>query len=886
MAKLGIRTVNEMIGRAELLKVREDLANSKMQNIDLSLILTPAHSLRPGVATYNVRKQDHRLHMRLDNKLIAEAELALEKGLPCRVECDIVNTDRALGSSLSYHISRRYGEAGLPPDTIHANIKGSAGQSFGAYLAPGVTLELEGDSNDYVGKGLSGGRLIIYPHRGASFKSEENIIIGNVCLYGATSGTCYFRGVAAERFAVRNSGATVVVEGVGDHGCEYMTGGRVLVLGPTGRNFAAGMSGGIAYVLDTAGDFKTKVNTEMVELSGLEDPSEIAFVRGLIEDHHHYTGSELAARILLNFTNTLSQFVKVLPTDYKRVLDEEAAKATAAKNIDFGPERQEKKHAEDAKKSDLLDIEDSVTDAKTEKKRTALILDKTRGFMKYNRRNEKYRNPKTRTRDWAELNSRLNEDELKYQSARCMDCGVPFCQSDTGCPISNIIPKWNELVFQNQWRDALNRLLMTNNFPEFTGRVCPAPCEGACVLGITEDPVGIKSIECAIIDRGFEMGWMVPKPPPVRTGKTIAIIGSGPAGLAAADQLNRAGHNVTVYERADRIGGLLMYGIPNMKLDKKIVQRRVDFMAAEGIKFVTGVPVGPDSEVTLDSLRQSNNAVIIATGATVARDLKIPGRELSGIHFAMEFLHKNTKSLLDSGLADGEYISAKDKHVVVIGGGDTGNDCIGTSVRHGAKSVVNFELLPQPPPERARDNPWPQWPRIYRIDYGHSEVKAHMGKDPREYCVMSKEFVAGEHGEVKGINITRVEWTKNAAGGWDMKTIEGSEQFFPADLVLLSMGFLGPEERLLGDEIERDPRKNVKTAPGHYATNIPGVFAAGDCRRGQSLIVWGINEGRQAAREVDSYLTGTSSQLPVTGGIVRRPAIDAVPQVEVQPVAA
>ncbi|KAL1955629.1 hypothetical protein VTO42DRAFT_8362 [Malbranchea cinnamomea] len=895
MAKLGIRTVNEMVGRAELLKVRDDLANSRMQNIDLSLILTPAHSLRPGVATYNVRKQDHRLHVRLDNKLIAEAELALEKGLPCRVECDVVNTDRAMGATLSYQISRRYGETGLPQDTIHANIKGSAGQSFGAYLAPGVTLELEGDANDYVGKGLSGGRLIIYPPRGASFKSEENIIIGNVCLYGATSGTCYFRGVAAERFAVRNSGATAVVEGVGDHGCEYMTGGRVLVLGSTGRNFAAGMSGGIAYVLDTAGDFHTKVNAEMVELSRLEDPAEIAFVRGLIEDHHHYTGSELAARILLDFTRALPRFVKVLPTDYKRVLEEDAAKAKAVKKVEFGlpqrpastaPEKQEQKHKEDEKKSNLLDIEDSVTDSKTEKKRTALILDKTRGFMKYSRRSEKYRNPKTRTRDWAELSSRLTEDELKYQSARCMDCGVPFCQSDTGCPISNIIPKWNELVFQNQWRDALNRLLMTNNFPEFTGRVCPAPCEGACVLGINEDPVGIKSIECAIIDRGFEMGWMIPQPPPVRSGKTVAIIGSGPAGLAAADQLNRAGHSVTVYERADRIGGLLMYGIPNMKLDKKIVQRRVDFMAAEGVKFVTGVSVGPDGQVSLQSLRDSNDAVIIATGATVARDLKIPGRELKGIHFAMEFLHKNTKSLLDSNLTDGAYISAKDKHVVVIGGGDTGNDCIGTSIRHGAKSVVNFELLPQPPPERARDNPWPQWPRIYRVDYGHSEVKAHMGKDPREYCVMSKEFVAGENGEVKGINIVRVEWTKNPAGGWDMKTIEESEQFFPADLVLLSMGFLGPEERLLGDEIERDARKNVKTAPGHYATNIPGVFAAGDCRRGQSLIVWGINEGRQAAREVDSYLMGTCSQLPVTGGIVRRPAIDAVPQVQVETVVA
>ena len=455
MARLGIRTVNEMVGRAELLKTRDDMHNARQQNLDLSLILTPAHSLRPAVATYNVRKQDHRLHTRLDNKLIAESELALEKGLPCRIECDIVNTDRALGATLSYQISRRFGEAGLPQDTIHANIKGSAGQSFGAYLAPGVTLELEGDANDYVGKGLSGGRLIIYPPRGATFKAEENVICGNTSLYGSTRGTCYFRGMAAERFAVRNSGATAVVEGVGDHGCEYMTGGRVLILGPTGRNFAAGMCGGIAYVLDVNRDFHSKVNMEMVDLMGLEDPTEIAFVRGLVEDHHHYTGSELAARVLLDFTRALPHIVKVLPRDYKRVLDEEAAKAAAAKKETTLPQlpstpvkSEEPKKAEaESKKTDMLDIEDSISDSKTEKKRSALILDKTRGFMKYSRRSEKYRNPVTRTRDWAELSNRLSEDDLKFQSARCMDCGVPFCQSDTGCPISNIIPKWNELVF-------------------------------------------------------------------------------------------------------------------------------------------------------------------------------------------------------------------------------------------------------------------------------------------------------------------------------------------------------------------------------------------------------------------------------------------------------
>lgn len=447
MAKLGFRTINEMVGHAEMLKVRDDLRTNKTENIDLSLILTPAHKLRPGVATFNVRKQDHRLYVRMDNKLISEAELTLDKGLPSRIECDVVNTDRALGTSLSYQISKKYGEAGLPMDTVHVNIKGSAGQSFGAFLAPGVTLELEGDANDYVGKGLSGGRLVIYPPRSAVFKAEENVLIGNTCLYGATSGSCFFRGVAAERFAVRNSGATAVVEGVGDHGCEYMTGGRVVVLGSTGRNFAAGMSGGIAYILDIHHDFMSKLNMEMVEASGLEDPEEIAYVRGLIEDHHHYTGSELAARILVDFNRALPRFIKVLPVDYKRVLQEEAAKAAEAKRAEYSlPVLPSHQHKKEEKAAKLQDIEETIGDAAADKKK-ALKLDKTKGFMKYHRQNEKYRSSKTRTKDWAEISNRLDEDQLKYQTARCMDCGVPFCQSDSGCPISNIIPKWNELVF-------------------------------------------------------------------------------------------------------------------------------------------------------------------------------------------------------------------------------------------------------------------------------------------------------------------------------------------------------------------------------------------------------------------------------------------------------
>ncbi|KAF3941186.1 hypothetical protein ABW19_dt0200816 [Dactylella cylindrospora] len=883
MAKLGFRTINEMIGRVEKLRVRDDLRTAKTRNIDFSLILHPAHAKRADVAMYNVRKQDHRLHIRLDNKLIDESELTLDRGLPARIETEIVNIDRALGATLSYRISKKFGESGLPTDTIHVNLTGSAGQSFGAFLAPGITLELEGDANDYVGKGLSGGRIIIYPPQVSSFKAEENILIGNVCLYGATHGQCFFRGVAAERFAVRNSGAVAVVEGVGDHGCEYMTGGRVVVLGGTGRNFSAGMSGGIAYVLDIHGDFATKVNMEMVELEDVTDPSEVAWLKGLIEDHEHYTKSEMANRILVDWEEVLPRFVKVMPTDYKRVLLEEAKKAEAARSqvllLEAEAAVEDKKKesvAESSKGAEKkpevplnTDIEESITDSKVEKKR-ALVLNKTKGFKLYDRKSEKYRNPASRVKDWKELSKRLNDEELHYQTARCMDCGVPFCQSDTGCPISNVIPAWNNLVFQDDWRAALDKLNQTNNFPEFTGRVCPAPCEGACVLGINADPVGIKSIECAIIDRGFEMGWMVPCPPPVRTGKRVAIVGSGPAGLAAADQLNKAGHIAHVFERHDRPGGLLQYGIPNMKLDKAIVKRRIDFMAAEGIEFFCNAEIGPNGQKTIDDLRQEYDAVILATGATIPRDLPIPGRSLKGIHYAMEFLHKNTQSLQDSGLADGKYISAEGKKVIVIGGGDTGNDCIGTSRRHGATSVTNFEILPKPSAKRAPDNPWPQFPRILRVDYGHTEVISHSGKDPRDYKIVTKTFHGTEDGHVKGLTTKRVDWKKDPVRGWQMSEVEGSEEYWEADLVLLAMGFLGCDEKVLSPDVKRNPRGNIQTdSPTQYATTAPGVFTAGDCHRGQSLIVWGINEGRQCAREVDIYLTG-STQLPVTGGIIKR----------------
>jgi glutamate synthase (NADPH/NADH) small chain len=488
-------------------------------------------------------------------------------------------------------------------------------------------------------------------------------------------------------------------------------------------------------------------------------------------------------------------------------------------------------------------------------------MGKPTGFKEYPRKAVPYRDPIQRTSDYGEIYTNPPEEHLKVQGARCMDCGVPFCQSATGCPIDNLIPEWNDLVYHGRWREALDRLHKTNNFPEFTGRACPAPCEGACVLGITDPAVTIKNIENAIIDRGFAEGWVVPQPPPSRTGKSVAIIGSGPAGLSAAAQLNKVGHSVTVYERADRIGGLLMYGIPNMKLDKGVVERRINLLREEGVKFVVNADVGhKDSANYVDpkKLYEENDAVLLATGATRPNDLTIPGRGLGGIYFAMEFLTANTKSLLDSRLEDGQYISAKDKDVIVIGGGDTGTDCIGTSMRHGCRSLVNFELLPKPPKERAPDNPWPQWPRIYRTDYGHQEVAAKFGDDPRTYCIMSKEFVGDDNGNVAGIRTVQVEWER-IDGQWKLKELQGTDKFWKADLVLLAMGFKGPEQYVaesLG--IETDPRSNYKAMHGRFSTSVPKLFAAGDCRRGQSLVVWAINEGRGAARSIDEFLMGYS----------------------------
>ena len=489
---------------------------------------------------------------------------------------------------------------------------------------------------------------------------------------------------------------------------------------------------------------------------------------------------------------------------------------------------------------------------------------KPTGFLEYDRETSGDYSAEERILHWMEFHKSFDEEKLRNQAARCMDCGTPFCHAGkiiggmaSGCPIHNLIPEWNDLVYRGLWEQALERLQKTNNFPEFTGRVCPAPCEGSCTLGLNNLPVTIKPIEQRIIETGFEKGWITPRLPFAKTGKKVAVVGSGPSGLACADLLNQAGHSVTVFERADRIGGLLMYGIPNMKLDKQIVQRRVNLLAEEGVVFVTKTEVGKD--LPTGTLMKEVDALVLCGGATQPRDLAVEGRELKGIYFAMDFLHANTRNLLGGMVrdADAVTISARNKDVLVIGGGDTGTDCIGTSLRHACRSVTQFEILPQPPLARQADNPWPEWPKVLKVDYGQEEAISFFGHDPRNYSILTKRFTGDENGNVREAHTIQVEWVRDAGGRLSPKEIAGTEKIWPTQLVLLAMGFLGPEDKMLAQMgVDRDARSNVLAEEGHYATNIPGVFSAGDMRRGQSLVVWAIHEGRGAAREVDRYLMG------------------------------
>ena len=490
-------------------------------------------------------------------------------------------------------------------------------------------------------------------------------------------------------------------------------------------------------------------------------------------------------------------------------------------------------------------------------------MGKATGFMEYEREESAAIKPKERIKNFDEFHTPLSLEKQRTQAARCMDCGVPFCQAGmmikgmaSGCPLNNLIPEWNDLLYNGNWQQAYNRLHKTSNFPEFTSRVCPALCEKACTCGLNGEAVCTKENEKAIIEKAYEEGWAAPKPPKVRTDKRIAVVGSGPSGLAVADQLNRRGHLVTVYERSDRVGGLLRYGIPNMKLEKHIIDHKIEVMKAEGVTFITDANIGEN--VKAKKLLEEYDSVVLACGASNPRDIKAPGRDANGIYFAVDFLKSTTKSLLDSGLTDGKYISAKGKNVIVIGGGDTGNDCVGTSIRHGCKSIMQLEMMPKPPVDRLPNNPWPQWPKVLKTDYGQEEAIAVFGEDPRVYQTTVKEFIKDKKGNLCKVKLVKLEPKKDEkTGRMMMSEVAGSEYEVDCELVLIAAGFLGTQ-KYVSDAfgVELNERTNVKTAPGKFATNVDKVFTAGDMHRGQSLVVWAIREGRDAAREVDEYLMG------------------------------
>ena len=490
-------------------------------------------------------------------------------------------------------------------------------------------------------------------------------------------------------------------------------------------------------------------------------------------------------------------------------------------------------------------------------------MGKPTGFLEYQRETSEEVSPKERVLHFQEFHIPLSKEKQQVQAARCMDCGVPFCQSGmliggmaSGCPLNNLIPEWNDLLYTGNYEQAFHRLKKTNNFPEFTSRVCPALCEAACTCNLNGDPVATKENERTIIEYAYQKGYAKAEVPAVRTGKRIAVIGSGPAGLACADQLNQRGHSVTVFEREDRIGGLLMYGIPNMKLEKHVIDRKVELMKAEGIEFITGVNVGV--ELKAAKILKEYDCAVLACGASKPRDIKVPGREAAGIVFAVDFLKATTQSLLRSNLADGQYISAKGKKVLVIGGGDTGNDCVGTAIRHGCAKIMQLEMMPKPPAVRTADNPWPEWAKVLKTDYGQEEAIALFGRDPRVYQTTVKEFKMDEKGRLKKAVLVKLEAkAEEKTGRITMVPVEGSEYEVETDLVLIAAGFLGAQEYVAkAFGVELNGRGNVKTQEGEYQTNIGKVFVAGDMHRGQSLVVWAIREGREAAREVDRSLMG------------------------------
>uniref|UniRef100_A0A914H2C3 Glutamate synthase n=1 Tax=Globodera rostochiensis TaxID=31243 RepID=A0A914H2C3_GLORO len=940
LAKLGLSRMADSIGRVDLLFANPNPVNKKATLLEFGQILHKVSLRFPHINTSGgTVKQLHAINDLEKDLLENELRGFFDSSAVKRVERKrIVNTNRTFGARLSYEISIRFGELGLPEGhRLELDLVGAAGQSFCAFLANGITVRLEGEANDYVGKCLSGGKIIIRPYRDAICASEQNTLIGNVALYGATSGTAFFRGIGGERFAVRNSGATAVIEGVGDHGCEYMTGGRVIVLNSIGRNFAAAMSGGLAFVYDN-GDVQRLMNLATIDL---EEPTEEDFewMKQIISEFVEETESKIGRRILNFWQMEKTKFIKVFPMDYKKALAQMAADAEAERkareekeNLDREEQRlkaannalqedeydelpdgellvfkrtnraysmdmqialqderirkQVQKHQEKRRRSiihlrrrkfskGLRDVDfvgfeatEDIQDMHAEKEdeemeqlsdldsgddssgrsnsgenRTAnktnrdiedLVvaamkaeeedLDKKRGFIKYKRQKVIYRPPEQRLKDWEEVTDYQSvRSNIREQAARCMDCGIPFCQGTTGCPLGNIIPKWNDYVFKNNWRQALEQLLQTNNFPEFTGRVCPAPCEGACCVGISAPPVTIKGIECAIIDYAFLNNWIEPQKPLTRTGKRIAIIGSGPSGCGLrAEESDR--RSAPVRYSADEAGQVCAG--PTAEAD-----------GGGGHSFH---PEHGDRQ----TLRHRETFVSRSQRRRAGDDVAWEGLDPAG------------------------------KRVIILGGGDTATDCIGTSLRLNAKTVQAFEILPQPAENRKPENPWPQWPLIFRVDYGHDEAKARDGKDPRTYAISTKEFITEEKNGVHvltGLKTVNIEWEKDEKGAWKMVELEGTERVYDCDLCIMAMGFIGPEKTVIDQlKLDYDPRQNIKTPEEKFNASCARVFAAGDCRRGQSLVVWAIHEGRQAARQVDHYLMGKTT-LAGYGGIVMAP---------------
>ncbi|HEX8753030.1 MAG TPA: glutamate synthase large subunit [Solirubrobacterales bacterium] len=840
MASLGIARFEELIGRSDLLETDTAVEHWKARRVDLSTLLA-APALPDGAVRRRLRAPEPGLAGAIGWQLIEGARPALEEGRPVRLRYPIQNVDRAIGGLLSGEIVRRHGAVGLPEGTIEVAFNGSAGQSFGAWLAPGVTLSLEGDANDYAGKGLSGGTIAIRPPRVAGYAAERNVIAGNTVLYGATSGRAFFSGLVGERFAVRNSGALAVVEGVGDHGCEYMTGGRVVVLGPTGRNFGAGMSGGIAYVLDERGDFGTRCNLELVGLEevGGTDAEEL---RELVAEHVERTGSTLGERVLACWDELLPRFVKVMPSDYKRALEELAQQA------------------------ELVSPEGESAPAA----RGKASMGEIGGFLRLHRVDFAKRDPAERIRDYAHYFETQPDPELQDQGARCMDCGVPFCH--LGCPLGNLIPDWNDQVYRGRWREAIDQLHATNNFPEFTGRICPAPCESACVLAINDDAVTIQQLELGIVEHAFREGWVKPQPPAVRTRHSVAVVGAGPAGMAAAAELNKRGHSVTVFERDEGVGGLMRLGVPDSKLEKWVIDRRARVLEEEGIVFTCGVSVGRDLGVA--ELRERFGAIVIATGSRVQRGLDIPGSELAGVHPAMDYLYQRNRAVARAAETEPsrhapepeEEITAAGKRLVVIGGGDTGMDCLSNARREGALEVTILDTYQEISPDgRYPHTPWPlsakRTPTTYALDEGGE----------RRWGTQAIS-IEGADGRVARVDAVEVRGTSTS----DAEPVAGTEFSLPADLVLVAIGFSHPEHAGLVEQlgVELDSRGNVKAAA--YATSRDGVFAAGDARRGQSLIVWAIAEGRRCARAVDRWLTARPGPLPLGAELTGAPGDEGI----------